>query len=439
MRKSKRSFLARHTWHLSKSILLEETGAPLLIRAVIIFSTVLMCAFLFWAMRMPLDEVAVATGVVVLEGEVKSVDHAEGGVIQDILVKNGDRVAKGQLLLRLKPEVSSARLEESRLKKMALIAEMERLEALLKDQELSADESRFRHDQKHLLALERYALQTEKKILDKQILQEQEKIEALKRLAIALKGQRMLLNEEVGIRKKLVNKGYNSKTLLLGFRRERSRLSGELEQMPARKREALARIAELEARKIHLEQRFFNTVQRNLIQVRQDLAATEVKLQRDQEQNARLALRAPVSGLVHRLKKHTIGGVVQPGEVVMDIVPESAPLKAKIRIDSKDVGHLKVGQEVLVKLITYDYARYGGVRGRLERISANALPGAAEGIFYFTGMVSLEKNWLGRARGQFPIAPGMTVNADILTGKKTVMAYLLKPIFASAKVALRER
>jgi len=156
-----------------------------------------------------------------------------------------------------------------------------------------------------------------------------------------------------------------------------------------------------------------------------------------EEQVDRLQIRAPARGLVKGLTVNTVGAVIQPGEKMMEIVPLGKKLEVQVKISPKDIGHLKIGQPVQVKFSTFDFSRYGAVLGRLDQISATTFSGN-DGERYYQGHVSLGKDHVGNDPGNI-IMPGMTVMADIITGDKTILQYLLKPIHRAMKTAFTER
>ncbi|MEM8662683.1 MAG: HlyD family efflux transporter periplasmic adaptor subunit, partial [Pseudomonadota bacterium] len=162
----------------------------------------------------------------------------------------------------------------------------------------------------------------------------------------------------------------------------------------------------------------------------------EAALERIDERIARLVLRAPTRGLVKGLSVNTIGAVIQPGQALMDLVPLGPALEAVVQIDPRDIGHIRVGQPVNIKVTSFDFARYGAVPGHITQISATTFK-TDEGRTYFKARVDLSKNYV--ARTEHHIIPGMTVLADIVTGEKTILQYLIKPIHLSIQSALTER
>lgn len=203
------------------------------------------------------------------------------------------------------------------------------------------------------------------------------------------------LQEELKIRKGLYKKGLNSKISYLVLQKEMSDLQGKINE----KREIISR---------------YNA------------------------QISRLQIKSPVDGVVHAIEAKTIGNVVEPGKTIMEIVPQKRELMAEIRISTDDIGHIKRDQPVTIKFRTYNFAKFGGLIEKLNEISPMTLLDA-KGNPYYKGIIKLSKNHLMGDAKMFPVIPGMTLDAEIKTGQKTIMEYLLKPVYLSAQQALREK
>ena len=169
-----------------------------------------------------------------------------------------------------------------------------------------------------------------------------------------------------------------------------------------------------------------------------ELIQVEEALIEAKDRVRRLDIVTPVRGIVKGLRVHTVGGIVPPGEVISEIVPLDEELIIEAKIQPRDVGHVRFGQPVTVKVTTYDFARFGGISGELKDVSASTFLDE-QGEPYYKGIVSLDKNYVGSDPGQNRVMPGMTVQADIKTGKKTLFSYLLKPVYSSVSTSFRER
>ena len=170
-----------------------------------------------------------------------------------------------------------------------------------------------------------------------------------------------------------------------------------------------------------------------------DLAQINENIDKVEFQISRLQIRSPIQGFVKGLKVKTIGGIVEGGGVITEIIPISGNLLAEVRIKPKDIGHVKLGQYANVKITSYDFSRYGTVRGVLEHISANTFFDSENHVRYYLGKIRLEKNFLGNNSRENIIFPGMTLQSEIVTGSKSILSYLIKPIYSNLSQSFKER
>lgn len=209
----------------------------------------------------------------------------------------------------------------------------------------------------------------------------------------------------------------------------------ELQQQQA---QAKAALEEFKEKHLSLATNQRDQAMQQLEQAQTELQQNRKLLAKQNERLARLTIRASTRGIVKGLMVNTVGGVVQPGQVLMEIVPLDRPLAVEVRIAPKDVGHLFVGDDVNIKVSSYDFSRYGTIPGVLTSLSATTFVGN-DGARYYKGRVQLNKNHMGDVAGRYLILPGMTIMADIITGKRSVLAYLFKPIQTSLESAFQER
>ncbi|TAN48650.1 MAG: HlyD family efflux transporter periplasmic adaptor subunit, partial [Methylococcaceae bacterium] len=231
-----------------------------------------------------------------------------------------------------------------------------------------------------------------------------------KRLAL----KRQTIQQELDMITGLVSKHYLPQINLLSLRREVSEVDADM--------------AEINEKLVSEYTRIGN-----------EQVSLEEKSKRLQEKLRLAEIRAPMAGVVHNLKPHTLGGVIGKGEQIMEIVPVHSPLEAVVKIVPRDIGHVHVGQQAKLRFTAYDFSRYGVGYGVLKDISASALLDKDGITPYHQGIISLDQPYVGPVAGRNPILPGMTMQADIITGSKTVLQYLLKPIYASSKQVFRER
>ncbi|MBF0195752.1 MAG: HlyD family type I secretion periplasmic adaptor subunit [Magnetococcales bacterium] len=431
----------RNANHLAKSVLLEESGSPIIVRLVIASGIILLIVFFVWSYFMELDEVARASGKIIPVGHVKKVQHLGGGKIKEILVKDGDFVKEGQVLLRLNPENSQSQMDQSNIPIKSLPAKIARLEAFIDGVEPDfskvLDKQAVKNEQRQYLQTIR-SLKLQRAILNNQALQTKAELEELRELEKAERKQLSYLQEEMVMREKLFKKGLNAKPLYLSLQRNLSEIEGELAQIPPRKRKLREKIKEINNQILQNSSNANKQALDELAAAKEYYAQSQEVAKRDRNSLYSLELKAPVEGYIHGLTKHTIGGVITSGSTILEIVPLNRSLEGEIQISSKDIGHVRVGQVVVLKFTTYDFARYGGLEGTLRDISATTVLDES-GEPYYKGLVSLNKDYLGDNPNSQKVLPGLTLQADIITGQKTVLEYLLKPIFASARQALQER
>ena len=429
--------------HLAKSVLLEEAGSGFLVRAIVWFSILIVGAFGAWAWFAEIKEVAVAQGEIVPTGKVQKIQHLEGGRIVDILVDDGAVVAAGQVVVRLDTSADQAALAQTVPELKALSARKERLAAFTRGDipdfsALTQGDGEAVSYENRILEQVLLSQRANRDAITNQVGALQAELQELKTRRTALGKQAALLAEEIKMRNTLFKKGLTSKSLILALRRQKSELDGERAGLPAQRTRTEKRIAEAEARLRALDSDLIQEALEELATVETDLAKLQEERKHLTQRLAFTEIRTPVGGIVHGLKEHTVGAVIEPGQTVVEVVPVEGSLVAEIRIDPKDIGYIGPGQDVVLKFTSYEYARFGGMLGTLDHLSATTFRDET-GAPYYKGVVPLSSGFLKTADGRYPLLPGMTLDADILTGEKTVFEYLLKPIYQSAGSALREK
>lgn len=433
----------KQTRFLSRSILLEEAGPP---RAV--FTTVTLCAFLVfgflvWAAIVQLDEKTAAPGEILPINFVQPVQHLEGGIVAQILVQDGDDVKAGDPLVVMDDTAFLADLDRMRTRHAALTLQEERLRAFALDRTL--DYSAFvegfgelRDDQAAVFEAQSKARDAQLSVVRSQIEERRNELDGLKQQEAMLSEQVDLVAEEVSLRGELVEKGLSSKLIYLGTKRELSRTQAELAQVRSNQARTRANLAESESRYLELESRLRNDALSELSQISSERQEVAEELKRLEDKVSRLMVTAPVDGTVNGLTVKSVGSVLAPGALVAEVVPNQRELVAEVRISPQDVGHVKVGKPALVKVETYDFARYGGIEGKVSHVSAASFLDE-EGQPYFKGRVSLERNFVGPEQANYILTPGMTLVADIKTGEKSLMGYLVRPVYNALGPAFSER
>lgn len=399
---------------------------------------------LFWAAIAEIDETVLGSGQVIPSQRVQHIQNLEGGILREILVREGQQVDKGDLLLRIDNEQAGSAYRDAMSRGRELEASTARVKAELGGGEpdypaslrASAPEVVARHSV--LLEARRKKDENERNTLEAQL--ELRKLEEREQLA-----RRESLTESIDIatrqrdmaKRLMQNKSY-SEMDYLNLAQQVTQLQGEfniLDNTIPKTRAAIREAEEkLQLHRAETEARLLqelNTAEAELTALRELLVAGEDRVTRTE-------VRSPVRGVINNIHITTAGGVIMPGEVIMDVVPVDDSLIIEVRVSPQDIAFLFVGQKARIRLTAYDFAIYGALDATLETISADTIESKQGEIFYLvklrTATTMLEHN--GR---QLPIMPGMMATADIITGKKTVLDYILKPILKAKQAALRER
>ncbi|WP_168190368.1 HlyD family type I secretion periplasmic adaptor subunit [Luteithermobacter gelatinilyticus] len=432
-----------YTRFLSRAILLEEAGPPKAVISTIGIISFFVLSCILWAAVTKLDEASMAQGQIVPAASIQPVQHLEGGIVAEVLVEEGEMVKKGQTLLRMAPTQATSERGRMLARHAALSMQVERLKAFALDK--TPDFSRFEatyptlvRDQRDILQQQIRSRKAQEDVILAQIAERRNEWATLLEQE---KNQRQALEiiaEELKMRQELTEKGLGSRLRLLEAQKEYNKTEGSLQETLTRKAGIKASITEAESNLVQLRANLRNDALIQMGNLSKELAEVTADLERLDDRVTRLNVKAPTDGIVKGLKYRSAGSVVPPGDVVAEVVPYTGKIQAEVRISPRDIGHVKVGDEVLVKVDTYNYARFGGVEGRLEKVSASSFMDE-EGVTYFKGIVELPRNYVGTDPSSNRITPGMTVVADIKTGEKTLLQYLVKPINNALSTSFRER
>lgn len=433
----------RQARFLAQHIVLEEVGIPGFIRTVTVTVGVIVAAFFIWSAVTTVDEVAAAPGEVKPSGHVQAVQHLEGGIVAEILIGDGDFVKAGETLVRLDPNAVLADLRGMLTHRAGLRLKAERLRAFSDEREpdfsfIEPEYAGLADDQLAIFRIQEKARTNRRAVLNDQIRKTEAQVSLLEGQEDTHRRIVALTTEELEMSKKLMNKGLSSKLKVLNLQRELTRASGDFAKLRGELLLAKRAQAEAESRLAELDATLGEDAFSELDSLTRELAKLNEAIGGLEDQARRLDITAPVSGIVKGLQVHTVGGVIPPGAVVLEVVPMDREMVVEARISSRDVGHVQAGQPVTVKVATYDYARYGGVPGTLRGVSASTFIGE-DGAPFYKGFVELERGYVGGNSKRNHVLPGMTVQADIKTGSKTLLQYLLKPLYASVDNSFHER
>lgn len=434
---------SRQARYLGHSAMLEEAGMSRYVRLAMVMVAVLITVFLVWASITRLEEVAVASGEVAPAGSVRVVQHLEGGIVEDIRVDEGQLVQEGEVLLRMNPEAALSELETYRARFASLSLQAERLRAFGdgRDPDFSIipDEyAEMKTDQMEIYRTQLANRETSRQVLADQIKQKREELLLLDAEEKTLNEQLALVQEELAMREDLLRKGLTSRVTFLDTKRAAAGVKGDIAQVLGNKRTVTEEITELNSRLGDLDASLRQEALKEMGNVTSELAEVRETMRKSEDRVQRLVVRAPVSGYVQDLKIKTVGAVIPAGGIILNVVPVEETLRVEGRIKPRDIGHVTVGQDVKVKVTSYEFSRYGHVMGRLTKISATTFVDEQENPYY-KGFIELSQAYVGDNPNRNIILPGMTVQADIITGEKTLLQYLLKPVYKNIQGAFHER
>ena len=404
----------------------------------------LLAAIVAWAGFARLDEVAVADGEVVPQGHIKVIQHLEGGIIREIHVKEGDAVAAGDTLVNLDLGIERLNREQLVAELDSLLLVRERLEATVGGKSLKFPEAPEGR-QPAVVGRERDSYNARKaeiasalNVIHKQIQQRKLAVHALRTRREALRRDIVLARENLAMTEEVIDRGLSTRTEYLALKREVEQLSGDLATLDAEIPKVQAEHAEARARLGEIRRRFSREDANELSRVERKIAQLDETLAAATRQVGRTVIRTPIAGVVKKMRHNTIGGVVRPGEPIMEIVPAQDTLVVAARLKPVDRGYVVRGQRAKVKVSTYDFIRYGTLDGEVILIGADAEKDET-GQPYFRVIVKTDRPFLGDASNPLPISPGMQAVVDIHTGDRSVFEYFIKPVLKLRHDAFRER
>jgi membrane fusion protein, adhesin transport system len=415
--------------------------APLKAKKLLYCILAIMLAAIIWAYFAKVDEVTRGEGRVVPSRQVQIIQSLDGGIVSEILIKEGELVKIGTPLIKIDETRAVSSLRENKGQYLALLAKQSRLKALAEGgafnppAEVQTETPQVYAQELALYNASRDELDSivniardQKEQREKELLELQSKKEIAERTYESA-------NKELAANKPLLASGAVSEIDILKLEREATRARGEIEQSKAQISRVLAGISEAKRKIVEAEQSFRSKVRTELNETSAKLASlteTSVALTDKVKQST---LKSPVNGKVSRLFFNTVGGVIQPGKEVMEVVPTDDALVIETKVQIKDIAFLRPQQPAIVKLTAYDYTVYGTLDAVVEEISPNSTVDDKGNAYYIVRVRTL-KNSLG---AELPIIAGMQAQVDILTGKKTILSYLLKPVLKAKSYAFSER
>ncbi len=421
---------------------------PLFARLVLLIVILFIGTFVGWAAIAKVDEIARGDGKVIPVSKTQIIQASEAGVVQEIAVQVGQVVRRGELLMRLDDTTTTSTLGESAAKARALRAKIARLEieeqgdltaayvcpeAIVKVAPVVCD------NEVRLLNARRISIENKGSVLQARLRQRMKELDEAQANISRLNEVIAVAQREMDLIGPMVAKKLVAQTDLLRLDRELTDQRGQL----ALAMEGIERLnAAISEATLQVEELNLQVRQEALMEKTQALAELSIideTIRGATDRVARTDIRSPVDGVVNTLDINTIGAYVQPGTVVAGVVPTADTLLVEARISPRDVAFVRRGQSAIVKVTAYDFSIYGGIDGEVSNVSADSLLDQNSGETFYQVQVATPVSELEKDGRKFPIIPGMITSVEIITGEKTVLDYLMKPINKARSEALTER
>ena len=412
-------------------------GAQKIVRA----TGLVLLLLLLWAAFARVDEVTRGEARVISSKQLQVLQALDGGVVAEILVREGEVVEKDQLLLRIDETRATSGVRESAATGFSLRARQARLKALsdgspfTPPQAHGPEEQRIVDEERQLYEAKRNELSTLISISRQQLAQRQQELSEMRARKASAERSLDLSQQELAKTRPLLATGAVSEVDILRLERDVARSRGDAEQATAQIARVQAAITEAERKIQETELTFRNEARRDAAEAIGKLNALNQGAVALADRVSKAQVRSPVRGRVQRLLANTVGGVVQPGKDIVEIVPLDDALVLEARMAPKDIAFIRPGQAATVKFTAYDFSIYGGLDAKVENISPDTIVDEKGNAFYLVRVRTARANFSEK----LPIIPGMTAEVDVLTGQKTVLSYLLKPVLKAKAYALRER
>lgn len=429
---------------------LSDRNAAIMLKApkgsrIILWSIfVFVMTAIVWAHYTSIDEVTVGEGTVVPSSQVQVIQNLEGGILKAISVRAGQAVEEGQLLMTIENTEAVSSLREQQVERMNLMARASRLAAEASGREpvfsqgMRQDYPEIVNREEDLYQNRQDSLRANQAVFQQQIAQREQEIVEQRAQLENFQSTYELASQELSLTRPAFESGAVSRVELLQLERQVNQLQGDLQASRLAIPRAQSALEEARTKLAESSAKFRADAQEQLTEVRGQLDQLRESSVSLEDKVDRTLVRSPVKGIVKQVQINTVGGVIKPGMSLMEIVPVDDSLLIEAKVRPEDVGFIKPDLPAMVKLTAYDFSIYGGLEAQVENISADTILDE-EGNSYYLVKVRTNKNYLGTESSPLSIIPGMQSSVDIITGKKTVLDYLLKPIFKAQQNALRER
>lgn len=418
--------------------------APRLVRLTIWGLLAFVLFLVLWAHFAIVDEVTRGEGKAIPSSRLQKIQNLEGGIVAELFVREGQIVEAGDPLLRLDDTRFASNVGETEADRLALAARVERLSAEVEGRDLAMPENVLRDapnladSERALFESRRDQLRAEIGGLEEQLAQRRQEVREMSSKQEQFRSSLALLRKEIAMSEPLVSSGAISPVEVLRLKRAEVESRGQLDATTLALPRANAAIKEIESKIGETRGRFRSEALTQLNEARTELSKLKSTGKALEDRVRRTLVTSPVRGVVQQMLVSTIGGVIQPGSDIVEIVPLDDTLLVEAKVRPQDIAFLHPGQEAMVKFSAYDFTVYGGLKAELEHISADSITDE-DGNSFFLIHLRTDKSHLGSDEKPLLIIPGMMASVDIITGHKSVLSYLLKPIIRAKAEALRER
>ena len=408
-------------------------------RKLIAVSAATLFLLIGWSSVAQTEEVTRGLGKVIPTSKAQLIQPAEPAVVEEILVRAGQLVKKGQILVRFDDDIADSELSKLKTENELLTSRAQRLAGEASGTQLGCAEGEDCADEQRLQAVRLAAARSRESSLSSAIEQRRRDLREAQATVDSLEDSVRLSRDQVNMLEPLAKQGIVPKTDLLTAQRDLVDTQGRLaaaRQAAGRAQAAISQAqADFSAGKFEFQQQALG--ERSEITTR--IAVNEETIRGAEARRNRNELRSPAAGIVNNVQITTVGGFVNAGEQIMQIVPVGDKLLVEARVAPKDIAFIKVGDRANVKVTAYDFSTYGGLSGRVQNVSADSVYDEVEREAYYTVLVETDRAYLSRGGKRLPIVPGMICDVEIITGNKSVLSYLLKPISRALNESLTER
>ena len=400
---------------------------------------------MLWANFAVIDEVTKGDGKAIPSSKIQKIQNLEGGIVSELFVKEGQIVEAGAPLIRLDDTRFASNVGETEADRLSMLLRVERLSAEVDDRPLNFPEDVLKavpgqaKSEESLYISRRQQLHDEIGGLQEQLIQRQQELREFSSKQAQYRQQLGLQRQEINMSEPLVAQGAVSPVEVLRLKRAEVETRGQLDATTLAIPRAESAIKEVQRKIDETRGKFRSEALTQLNEARTDLNKASATGKALEDRVSRTLVTSPVRGIVNKLLVNTIGGVIQPGSDMVEIVPLDDTLLVEAKIRPQDIAFLHPGQEAIVKFTAYDYTIYGGLKAKLEQIGADTITDEDKKTTYYIIKVRTERSHLGTDEKPLLIIPGMVASVDIITGKKSVLSYLLKPIIRARAEALHER